>query len=72
MAAMAARGLVEKLSDAGVIPEFCQRVVIDLAYDKAMQVYYQVIGDDRWCEPEIVAELALAMKAAKEDTPDGG
>lgn len=38
------------LYEQGVIPEQTQRVIIDAAYDDAVIIYIQAIGDDRLME----------------------
>jgi hypothetical protein len=65
-AAIGALGLMGKLDEAGLLPKNCRRVVIDLEFDSAMRVYYEVIGDNRWHDVGIVSELVAGIRAANE------
>lgn len=49
------------LTDAGIIPDNCRRVVIDINCTDAVKIHYEVYGDDRIIEvlqnPAVVAVL---------------
>ena len=57
-------GLMDKLQEAGLLPDNCRRIIIDMRFDDRLRVYYEVVGDDRWCDAGLMAELCLAVKGA--------
>jgi len=56
---------VKALTDAGIIPENCRRVVIDCNTGHAIEIHYEVYGDERLNDAPVldaVFELGLQIK----------
>lgn len=55
-------GFLNKLFEAGIIPEKTRRVVIDARLDNVVTIYIEQLGDVRLSEPGILAELRSVEK----------
>jgi hypothetical protein len=57
-----ARPLLQQLIDAGIVPQLCQRVIMDLKYDAVVKIYYQGLGSEKLLELDIAANLGPDVK----------
>jgi len=65
---------VKALVDAGVIPDNCRRVVIDLNTEKAVKVYFEVYGDERLNDQRVldaVIDLGIHIKTGEVEESKG-
>jgi hypothetical protein len=56
---------VKALTDAGIVPDYCRRVVIDCQAGHAIMIHYEVFGDERLNDAPVldaVFELGLQIK----------
>ena len=53
-----ANSIQQQLIDAGIVPENCTRVIIDIGLDAILKVYYETYGDKRILD----LDLMLALK----------
>lgn len=53
--------LVKALVDSGIVPENCCRVIIDIAFDNVVKIYYEVLADKRLLDID-VAKHILTIK----------
>ncbi len=51
----------KKLSDAGVVPPMCRRILIDIPFNEVVKVYYETYADEKM----FTAELAVALEKAE-------
>lgn len=56
--------LVAALRDRGIIPDGCQRVVIEIDADSMVKIHYQVIGERNLLE--VVPAIAVPATVAPE------
>ena len=58
--------LGEMLIDAGIVPDNCLRIIIDINHHQAVTIYYQGVGDERLLEVDW--GTALGVKTDDNDT----
>ncbi len=58
--------LIDKLNELGLLPENCQRIIIDLECNDVAKIYYQCAGDTRLLDVDLVNELAVVIREQKE------
>lgn len=58
--------LVKAMTDSGILPDNCCRVVIDIAFNDIVKIYYEVLGDERLLEIDFAKHI-LTIK--QEDGP---
>lgn len=62
MRVISSKGLVQKLTEAGLVPANCQRIIIDIPVGDAAYVYYRCLADERILAvdfrpgPEVISE----------------
>ena len=54
--------LFEVLKNAGLLPDNTCRVIIDIAFDNVVKIYYEVIGDTRLLEIDFAKHLSPLIK----------
>ena len=54
-------GLVKAMGKAGILPDNCQRVIIDVAYDNVVKVYYEVLGDTRLLDINFASHIGTMI-----------
>ena len=47
----------QQLIDAGIVPENCTRVIIDIGLDQILKVYYEAYGDKRILDLDLMSAL---------------
>lgn len=47
----------QQLIDAGIVPENCTRVIIDIGLDEILKVYYEAYGDKRILDLDLMSAL---------------
>ena len=57
--------LVKSLIDSGIVPDNCCRVIIDIAYDNAVKVYYEVYGDERLLDIDFAKHILTINQSDK-------
>lgn len=55
-------GLIEQMQKAGILPDNCRRVVIDVKFDGLIAIYYEVLGDERLLDIDIAAGIKIDEK----------
>ncbi len=64
--------LIKALTDAGIIPDLCQRVIIDVRHDDIVKLYYECLGDTRLYDIDFAANLSPLIKEIElEPTQEG-
>ncbi len=53
--------LIKAMSDAGIIPDLCKRVVIDITADDCVTLYYETFSDKRIIEIDLPKRLANSL-----------
>jgi hypothetical protein len=62
--------VMQQLHRGGLIPDNCQRIVIDLTIGEPARVFYQCLGDERMLQvnlPEALADAVVVHVVAKGD-----
>ena len=68
MKALNSEDLHNKFVAAGIVPDHCKRIIIDIALDSIVQVYYQCNADERLLNVGLVdALLKDGVKGEKID-----
>lgn len=60
--------LFNKLDELGLVPEKCQRMIIDLQFNDIPKIYYQCLGDERLLDVELVNELGIVIREQEKET----
>lgn len=54
--------LIKQFMDAGIVPENCQRIVLDLRHDAIAKLYYECLADTRILEIDIPSHIGPEIK----------
>ena len=60
--------LIKAMQEAGILPDNCRRVVIDIPYDDLVEVYYECLGDTRLLDvgmPKHLGAMVREVEAQK-------
>lgn len=52
-------GLIKQLQKAGILSDNTRRVVIDIAYDNVVKIYYEVLADERLLDIDFAAGIKI-------------
>ena len=52
-----ANSIQQQLIDAGIVPDNCTRVIIDIGLDSILKVYYETYGDKRIFDLDLMSAL---------------
>ncbi|KKN20053.1 hypothetical protein LCGC14_0939470 [marine sediment metagenome] len=58
------------MEDAGILPDNCRRVIIDIAYDDAVKVYYECYGDERLLKIDFASHIGAMIKRKPAEDSD--
>ena len=53
--------LIKSMEEAGILPENCRRVILDIAFDSIVKVYYEVLGDERLLEVDFAKHIGAMI-----------
>ena len=62
--------LIKALEDAGILPDNCQRVIIDIAYDGIVKIYYEVLGDERLLNIDFAKHIGAMISETEKKIVD--
>ena len=68
MAAVHTCEFMKQFVEAGLVPDNCRRIVIDLEVNDAVKVYYECFGDDKFV-PRFVDHVIAGIKENTVDRP---
>jgi len=63
---VAASVLAKVLEKAGLVPDNCERIVIDITAGNLVRIYYACIGTERLLEADIINALIHDLSIEKE------
>jgi len=52
-------GLIKALEKAGVLPGNCRRVIIDIAFDSLVTIYFETVADERLLDVDLATHLKI-------------
>lgn len=55
--------MIRPFVDAGIVPDNCRRVIIDLQADDVVRIYYEIYGDDRIID--LIAKMVADARLPK-------
>ncbi len=53
--------LIKAMSDAGILPDNCIRIIVDICYDGAVKIYYEMYGDDRLLDIDFASHIGAII-----------
>lgn len=56
--------LIKVMMDAGIVPDHCRRIVLDIAYNNVVKIYYEVLGDNRLLDVDFASHIGAMIKEA--------
>ena len=59
--------LIESMEKAGILPDHCRRVVIEIGFDSMVTLYYETFADDRLLDIDFAAHIAVMQKENEND-----
>ena len=59
--------LIKQFVEAGLVPDNCQRMIIDVKYDEVVKVYYECLGDKKMLDIDIPKHLGADVKIIPAD-----
>ncbi len=54
--------LVQQFVKAGIVPNHCRRIVLDMEIGEIVKLYYECYGDDKLLEIDIPGHLGADVK----------
>ncbi len=54
--------LIKALVDAGIVPDNCRRIVIDIPCNDVVTLYYEVFGDERLLDVDFAKHLGPVIE----------
>ena len=54
--------LIKALVDAGIVPDNCRRIVIDIPCNDVVTLYYEILGDTRLLDIDFAKHLGPVVK----------
>ena len=52
-------GLVKQFEEAGLVPENCRRIVIDISYDSLVTIYHETFADNKILDVDFAAGISI-------------
>ena len=60
-------GLIKQFQDADILPDNCRRVILDVSYNDAVMIYYEVLGDERLYDIDFAAGIKIVEKEKRNE-----